>query len=441
MGLALSQMNRNVLKLAVPSILANVTVPLVGIVDLAVAGRLGDASMIGGVAIATMLFDLLYWNMGFLRIGTGGMVAQAYGARDFKTAMRVFSQGMVTALSISFIILLIQYLFVDIAFSMIKCSPEVEFLSRSYFFVRIWAAPATISIYVFKGFFMGMQNAISPMLVDVTVNLVNFGACVFFALGLKMGFPGIALGTVVAQYTGLLLSCLLTLVYYNKLFKYINIKESMKLVHFKRFFTINSNLFARSICFLFIYTGFTSLSAKYGDMLLAVGTIMMKLMLLYSYFIDGFAYAGEALSGRFIGAKDGDSLRKTVRVIFIWCFWIAAVSTIVYLAAGLPLVKIMTANAQVIDAAGPYLHWLWLMPALSCVGFTWDGIYIGATSTKPILVSMILAVAAFFAVYYLLQPFWGMQALFAGFMAHLIVRSVYLSLKAKTKVFAKAVAM
>ena len=293
-----TNMNRQVLKLAIPSIFANITVPWVGMVDVAIAGRLGEAALIGAVAVASMLFDLLYWNMGFLRVGTSGMVAQAYGKGDFSEAMRVFVQGIFTSLAIAVVIWAIQYLYVDLAFKFIEASPQVESLARDYYFIRIWAAPATLSLYVFKGFFIGMQNAVRPMAVDVTINVTNLVASIFFSLYTGMGFKGIAMGTVVAQYAGLILSIFFMLTGYRDYFKYISIKSSMALSNIKKFFVLNSNLFIRSICFLFIYTGFTSLSAKYGDVLLAVCTIIMKLMMLFSYFIDGFAYAGDALSGR-----------------------------------------------------------------------------------------------------------------------------------------------
>ena len=199
-------MNKTVLKLAVPSILANITVPLVGMADTAIAGRIGDASVLGGVAIASMLFDLLYWNMGFLRMGTGGMVAQAYGRRDFRDAMNVYALGMATAFAFAFLFLVLQYLYVEVAFRFIECSPQVEALAREYFFIRIWAAPATLSLNVFKGFFIGMQNAVSPMAVDVTVNITNVAASIFFAFYAGMGFSGIAWGTLVAQYAGMALA-------------------------------------------------------------------------------------------------------------------------------------------------------------------------------------------------------------------------------------------
>lgn len=428
-------MNRQVLKLAIPSIFANITVPLVGMVDVAIAGRLGEAALIGAVAVATMLFDLLYWNMGFLRVGTSGMVAQAYGKGDFEEAMRVFVQGIFTSVIITLIIWSIQYLYVDLAFKFIEASPQVEKLAREYYFIRIWAAPATLSLYVFKGFFIGMQNAVRPMAVDVTINLTNLAASIFFSLYAGMGFKGIAAGTVVAQYTGLVLSIIFMFTGYRRYFKYINLKSSIALSSIKRFFVLNSNLFIRSICFLFIYTGFTSLSAQYGDVLLAVCTIMMKLMMLFSYFIDGFAYAGEALAGRYIGAKDRDSLVRSVKVIFVWSLSIGVVSTLVYLVAGEPLVRMLTDNQQVIDASRPFLPWLLVMPVVSCAAFTWDGIFIGATASIAIRNSMIYAVVAFYICYFALNGSIGVQSLWVAYMVHLVVRTAYLSGTAKKEVF------
>lgn len=428
-------MNRTVLKLAIPSILANITIPLVGMVDTAIAGRLGDASVLGGIAISSMLFDLLYWNMGFLRMGTGGMVAQAYGRRDFKEAMNIFALGMGTAFAFAALFLLLQYLYVEAAFTFIECSERVESLAREYFFIRIWAAPATLSLNVFKGFFIGMQNAVSPMAVDVTVNLTNLVASLFFALYAGLGFSGIAWGTLVAQYMGFILSLALLFIYYRKLFHYIDFRNNVKLKDIRRFFILNADLFIRSLSFLFIYAGLTSLAAHYGDLALAVSSIMMKLMLLYSYFIDGFAYAGEALAGRFIGARDGKSLVRAVKVIFVWCVGIGVVSTFGYWVGGEALVRFMAKDADVIAESAKYLPWLLIMPLVSCVAFTWDGIFIGATATKAIRNSMLWAVVGFFASYFLLNGSIGVQSLWVGYMVHLIIRTFYLSAVAKREVF------
>ncbi|NCB19160.1 MAG: MATE family efflux transporter [Bacteroidia bacterium] len=431
-------MNRKVLKLAGPSILANITVPLVGMVDVAIAGRLGDAASIGAIAVATMLFDLLYWNMGFLRVGTGGLAAQAYGRRDFRDAFRVLVQALGTALTAALFIWVIQIIYLETAFLIVDTSPSTEQFARTYFNIRIWAAPATLSLFVFKGWFIGMQNTISPMVVDVTVNVTNLLASIFFALGLNMGIAGIALGTLAAQYIGLILAMALMYIYYRKLFHYIRIRGNLKIRQMKSFFVLNGNLFIRSTSLLLVYAGFTGLSAKYGDNLLAVSTIMMKLMLLYSYFIDGFAYAGEALTGRYIGAKDPNSLKKAIKVLFVWTFIIAFVSTIAYAFADESLFRLMTNNEEVIMTARQFFPWLLVVPLFSCVAFILDGIFIGATASAAIRDTMLVSAGSFFAVYYVFQGNIGLHALFAAYMMHLIVRTVMMSLLIKKDVMGKA---
>lgn len=432
-------MNKKILRLAGPSILANITVPLVGMADLAIAGRLGDAAAIGGVAIGTMLFDLLYWNLGFLRVGTGGKAAQAYGKRDFRESVKILVQSIGTALLAALFLLIIQYFYILGAFALLHTTPQVEEMAKEYFFIRIWAAPATLSLFAFKGWFIGMQNTVSPMVTDIVVNVFNIALSILFALPLQMGIAGIALGTVAAQYIGIITAVLLMTRYYKKLFKYINLKASLKLKEMKDFFILNGNLFLRSASLLLVYTGFTALSAAYGDKLLAVSTIMMKLMLLYSYMVDGFAYAGEALTGRYVGARDLFSLKKAVKLLFVWTFVIAGISTFAYLFAGEPIFRLLTNNADVLEASAPFMPWLLLVPVISCVAFMWDGIYIGATAASAIRNTMISSAALFFITYYATKGFIGIQALYLAYSVHLIVRSVMMTIMAKKEVYGKLV--
>lgn len=430
-------MNRRILRLAIPSIFANITVPLVGMVDIAISGRLGDVAAIGAIAVGSMLFDLLYWNFGFLRVGTGGLTAQAIGRRSLKDAMKYFTQGISTALVSALFLIAIQWIFVEGAFLFIDCTPEVETLSRKYFFIRIWAAPATLSLFVFKGWFIGMQNTVSPMAVDIFVNVVNLVASFVLGLHTPMGFAGIALGTVIAQYSGLLLAMVLMVLYYRKLFRYVDIWNDIKFKYMKTFYVLNVNLFFRSLCFMLIYCGFTSIAAKYGDTELAVSSIIMKLLMLYSYFLDGFAYAGEALTGKYIGARDKVSLVTAVKYLFGWTALLVLVSTVAYWGAGEWMVSLMTTEQSVIDASAPYLIWLILMPLFSCAAFMWDGIYIGATASVAIRNCMVWACVAFYVTYFALKGELGMQALYCAYFAHILVRAIYMTAFAKKEVFAK----
>lgn len=438
--------NKEILKLAIPSILANITVPIVGMVDIAVAGHLDTqaATMIGGIAIGTMLFDLLYWNFGFLRVGTGGLTAQAFGRGDRKECARIFTRAVGIAMACAFALIAIQWIFVKAAFLVVDCTPEVQELASRYFFIRIWAAPATLSLMAFKGWFIGMQDSVSPMVTDLVVNGMNVLMSFVLALGVGaigyegMGFAGIAAGTVVAQYSGLLTAVLLLLFKYQKntisTLCRADLKDVFKGSETRRFFVMNTDLFVRSLCFIAIYIGFTVISARYGDLLLAVSSIMMKLLMIFSYFTDGFAYAGEAMTGKYIGAKDGAMLRQTVKWTFVWSMGIAVIFMGIYQFAGVPLLRMMTSDPTVVEASKEYLPWLLLMPVIGCAAFTWDGIYIGATASKAIRNSMLWAVVGFAVVWFagilflnrFVQP---IHLLMAAYFAHLLARTVYLSVR------------
>ena len=458
----MKSINKDILKLAIPSILANITVPVVGMVDVAVAGHLGAdaATMIGGIAIGSMLFDLLYWNFGFLRIGTGGLAAQAYGKGDRMECAKVFSRSVGIAFSCALFLIAVQWLFVKAAFLFVDCTPEVQELASRYFFIRIWAAPATLSLMAFKGWFIGMQDSVSTMVTDLVVNSMNILMSIVLALGFRigdlayegMGFAGVAVGTVVAQWTGLLTATGILLYKYRRnTFAFLDIsglRDLFKGYETRRFFVMNTDLFIRSLCFIAIYIGFTVISAKYGDLLLAVSSILMKILMIFSYFTDGFAYAGEALTGRYIGAGDKAMVRSTVKWTFVWSMSIAAIFIGIYHFAGVPIVKMMTSDQSVIEMSQAFLPWLLLMPVVGCAAFTWDGIYIGATASKAMRDSMLWAVAAFVAVWgagvtvlgkmpvsgTASYDVWAVHVLMAAYFSHLLARTIYLSVRYKSQV-------
>ena len=399
-----------------------------------------------------MLFDLLYWNFGFLRVGTGGLAAQAYGRGDRKECARILARALGIALACALVLIAIQWIFVKAAFMVVDSSPEVQALATKYFYIRIWAAPATLSLMALKGWFIGMQDSVSPMATDMTVNGMNVLMSIVLALGFTigglhyegMGFAGVAAGTVVAQYSGLFVALSLLLWKYRRnTLAVMPLKELRGLFkgdETRRFFVMNADLYVRSLCFIAIYIGFTVISARYGDVLLAVSSILMKLLMIFSYFTDGFAYAGEALTGRYIGAKDSLMVSQTVRWTFVWSMSIALVFMGIYHFAGVPMLRMMTSDPVVVDAAVGYLPWLLLMPVAGCAAFTWDGIYIGATASKEMRNSMLWATVSFAALWaagiLILQavapdsPSYGriaMHILMAAYFAHLLARTVYLT--------------
>ncbi len=433
--------NREVLRLALPSILANLTVPLVGMVDIAIAGHLdaSAAALIGGISVGTLMFDILYWNFGFLRAGTGGMCAQAYGRGDWADCADNLTRGVGLAFGIALALILLQWPFQKLMFLFVNCSDEVRSLALAYFRIRIWAAPATLSLMAVRGWFIGMQDTFSSMLTDLCVNLGNvlFSLILTFGIpgtGLEgIGFSGIAWGTVTAQYGGLL--CAGAIIF----FKFRNVVNRRTLSlrtafgsgKLRHFFTVNTDLFVRSVCLIIVYLGFTSISARFGDTLLAACSIMLKLLLVFSYFTDGFAFAGEALTGRFTGMRDENGVRRAVRCTFAWSMGIGLVFIGINYFAGVPTLRLMTSDATVVEAAAAFLPWLVFIPPVGCPAFTWDGIYTGATATGTMRNSNIGCVVAFFAVWFaglrLLEPEGAAAAhlLFAAYYAHLIFRSAY----------------
>jgi MATE family multidrug resistance protein len=428
-------LDREILRLALPSILANITVPLVGMVDLAVAGHLGSpgeaATLIGGVSVGTMLFDLLYWNFGFLRVGTGGLTAQAYGREDWQGTRVILFRGVVLALLIAALILVLQWPFVHLALYVTHGSDAVRELALRYFFIRIWAAPATLSLMSIKGWFIGMQDTVSSMATDLVVNVVNIVASVI--LGRWIGFAGIAWGTVIAQFTGLAFAGVL--IARRMPPGKGGIRQAVSGADLGAFLTMNGNLFVRSLCMVAIYVGFTMISARYGDLVLAVGAILMKLLLLFSFFTDGFAYAAEALVGKFIGRRDIPAVKMTVRHVFVWSMGVGMFFVLVYLFGSDPAFRVLTSDAQVVQAARPFYFWLLLMPPIGCAAFTWDGVFVGATASRSLRNSLVWALVAFFGLWFFgyavrggsLLPEEALHLLLAAYFAHLMVRTLYLS--------------
>ena len=441
----MTSVNKEILRLAVPSILANITIPLVGIVDTAIVGHLSDATAIGGIAIGTMLFDLLYWNFGFLRIGTSGLTAQAYGKGQRGQVLstkipdecrKILMQSLTIALTAALAIWAIQWLFVTAVLAVVPCSEEVASVAREYFYVRIWAAPATLSLFTCKGWFIGMQDTRSSMLVDLTVNLVNIAASIILSLGIGtwegLGFSGIALGTVIAQWTGFVLALAICRFRYG-----IRVSTTSKSDADSGFLKLNADLTVRSLCMTGIYLGYTIIAGRQGETLLACANIMMNLLMIFSYFTDGFAYAGEALAGRFIGERNPVMLHRSVKGTFLWSMGVAGIWVLIYLATGMPMLRMMTDDPTVLEACRQFLPWLAVMPVAGCAAFTWDGIYVGGTASAAIRNSMIWALAVFLAVWFtakLLDPgfFSGSAAihmLIGAYFAHLAARAVYLTVR------------
>lgn len=415
-------MNRKILQLAIPSIVSNITVPLLGLVDVAIVGHLGSASYIGAIAVGGMLFNMIYWIFGFLRMGTSGMTAQVYGKRDLTEVVRTLLRAVGVGLLISLGLWILQSPILRGAFVLIDATEEVKRWASLYFNICIWGAPAILGLYGFGGWFIGMQNSRFPMFIAITQNIVNIAAslCFVFVLGMKV--EGVALGTLIAQYAGLFMAFALWLKYYGRLKAYIDWNGLWGGEEMRRFFSVNSDIFFRTLCLVAVTTFFTSTGARQGDVILAVNTLLMQLFTLFSYIMDGFAYAGEALAGRFIGAKNDVGLRRCIRLLFLWGIGLSLSFTILYAFLGRDFLGLLTNDTSVIEASGDYFYWVLAIPLCGFSAFLWDGIFIGATATRQMLYSMLVASATFFIIYYLFYRSMGNHALWMAFLGYLSLR-------------------
>lgn len=420
----MTRTDRQILHIALPSIVSNITVPLLGLIDVSIVGHLGAASYIGAIAVGGMLFNMIYWLFGFLRMGTGGLTAQAYGRHDLEEVTRILLRSLSISLLLALALLLLQYPIRNIAFMCMDTSEEVRQLATLYFHICIWGAPATLGLYGFTGWYIGMQNSRFPMFIAITQNIVNIAASLFFVFVLKMKVEGVALGTLVAQYAGLGMACLLWLAYYRPLRKYLRQKALFDRTEMKRFFQVNRDIFIRTLCLIAVTVFFTSTGAAYGDVVLAVNALLMQLFTLFSYFMDGFAYAGEALSGKYIGAKDDQSLRLTIRHLFKWGIALSLLFTLLYGAGGKSFLGLLTNDTSVISASEEYIYWVLAIPLAGFSAFLLDGICIGATATHLMLRSMLVASASFFLLYYGLHDTLGNHALWMAFIVYLALRGV-----------------
>lgn len=420
----MTRTDRQILHIALPSIVSNITVPLLGLIDVSIVGHLGAASYIGAIAVGGMLFNMIYWLFGFLRMGTGGLTAQAYGRHDLQEVTRILLRSLSISLLLALALLLLQYPIRNIAFMCMDTSEEVRQLATLYFHICIWGAPATLGLYGFTGWYIGMQNSRFPMFIAITQNIVNIAASLFFVFVLKMKVEGVALGTLVAQYAGLGMACLLWLTYYRPLRKYLRQKALFDRAEMKRFFQVNRDIFFRTLCLIAVTVFFTSTGAAYGDVVLAVNALLMQLFTLFSYFMDGFAYAGEALTGKYIGAKDNQSLRLTIRHLFKWGIALSLLFTLLYGAGGKSFLGLLTNDTSVISASEEYIYWVLAIPLAGFSAFLLDGICIGATATHLMLRSMLVASASFFLLYYGLHDTLGNHALWMAFIVYLALRGI-----------------
>ncbi len=418
-------MNKAILRLALPSIVSNITIPLLGMIDIAIAGRIGDDSTIGALAIGTAIFNFIYWNFAFLRMGTSGLAAQAYGAGNKREGAAILGRSLLVALAIALVLLVFNRPIGRLAMKIMEGgSQEMMALAAEYFYARIWAAPAAIGIFSLHGWLTGMQDTTTPMVVSIVNNIINVAASLWFVFGLDMGVAGIAWGTVVAQYVALAITLLIIALRYGDYVRAIDFREIFHLEPLVRFFRINSDAFLRTLCVCTVYTCFTAFSARFGDTILATNELLMQLFMLFSYMLDGFCYAAESLTGRFIGERNRERLRRCNRLLLVWCAGVALLYIVAYIFWWQPILSIFTSSPTIMACAEEYIWWIVMVPLVGFIPFLIDGILIGATKTRIMRNTTFFALVAFFVLFFALEGLLDNRALWIAFIGFIVVRFV-----------------
>lgn len=420
----MNERNRQILKIAVPSIVSNITVPLLGLVDVAIVGHLGSAAYIGAIAVGGMMFNVIYWIFGFLRMGTSGMTSQALGRHDLCETAAMLLRSVGIAMAVALALIALQTPLRRLALGIMQPSADVASLAAIYFDILIWGAPAMLGLFSLTGWFIGMQNSRIPMAIAISQNIMNIGASTLLVFGLGMKVDGVATGTLIAQYGGFFMGLALCLKHYSRLRAHIIWSRILRRDIMAHFFHVNRDIFLRTLCLVSVMLFFTSAGSWQGDIVLAVNTLLMQFYMLFSYVMDGFAYAGEALSGRHYGGRNRTALASTVSHLFRWGWGLAAVFTAVYAAGGDAFLSLLTDEPSVVTASHAYYYWALAIPVAGAAAFVWDGVFIGCTATRGMLISMAVAASSFFIVYFSTRNVMGNHGLWLAFITFISLRGI-----------------
>lgn len=437
-------MNKQILHIALPSIVSNITVPLLGLVDVAITGHMGDAHYMAAIAVGSMIFNITYWLFAFLRFGTGGMTAQAYGAAytegatgDKLEVCRILMQSQLTCLLCSLSLVLLQWPVFQLAMWFLSPGEDIIGLVRTYYYILIWGTVPSLAMYAFNGWFVGMQNTKIPMCVSITQNIVNILVSLCLVYVFHMKIEGVALGTLAAQWCGVFMALLLLRLKYRHILQGAKWSGMVKLSDLKRFFAVNRILFYRTLFLVAVNLYVIEAGARSGADILAVNSVLMQLFILYTYVMDGFAFAAEALCGKFYGALDAINFRLALRGVWRWALALTTAYTLLYIVGSDTFLSLLTNDDTIRTVAKPYLPWAWAIPFCGVAAFVWDGVFVGLTETKGMMWGTMSGAIAFFIIYITLFPLMHNHALWLAFNAYLFMRGVaqWVIWKRKTPAF------
>lgn len=429
--------NREILRLSIPAIVSNITVPLLGLCDTAVSGHLGSEVFLAAIAVGAMMLNVMVSLLVFLRMGTTGMTATAFGASDDAGVRRVFTRAFILGTGLGLAMVILQVPLERLMLAIISPEEEVRRYAESYFEIRVWGMPAMLGVMAVSGWFVGMQNTVAPMAVAVVMNILNIVLSYLLVFHTGTGFAGVAWGTAISNWAGLLMALIWARRFRRGHKLFCPRREIFAGDGMRRFFNVNGNLFIRSACIMAVSLGVTSAGARLGAMTLAVNVVMMQFFTLFSYFMDGFAFSGEALIGRWSGAGNREMLKRSVRALLIWSLGVAALFTLLYVVGVVPFSGLITDSADVVAGVSRMRLWLWILPAVSVWAFIYDGFFVGITDTGKMALATIVASAAFYLIAFgrgVVDNRW----LWTAFLIYLFMRGVILAIIWRRKSYADA---
>ncbi|MBB5192757.1 MATE family multidrug resistance protein [Silvimonas terrae] len=415
-----------VLGLAIPIALANLTQPLLAAVDTAMAGHMADTSAIGGVALGGVFFNFVFWGFGFLRMGTTGLVAQAWGARKLEDLRDNLWRAMLLALAIGVAILLLRGPLIGFTIQLLGGTYTVQADAITYTHARIWSAPLVLANFVVLGYLLGVQRVRQALALQLWVNLVNVVAVLLFVRQWQWGIAGIGYATACADLAGFLAGLAVLARLLPRGLPPLRLAHLLHAAPLKRLALINRDIFLRTMLLLGSFGWFAHAGARQGDVILAANALLMNFQTFMAYGLDGLAHAVEALTGEAIGARQRDMLIRAIRISALWSGMLALVFTLVYAIAGNDIVVLLTNQEPIRTAAAQFLPWAVLMPVVSVWGFLMDGVYIGATRTRDLRLCMFVCTACFLLLAVLLQEAWGNHGLWLAMTLFMGLRGVTL---------------
>jgi MATE family multidrug resistance protein len=414
--------HRTVLAIAVPVMISNVSTPLLGLVDTGVVGQIPNPSYIGAVAVGSLIFTFVFWAFGFLRMGTTGLTAQAFGADDGAEVAATLGRALLIAIGVGALLLFLQWPIREAAFAVLDGSAEVETFARGYFDIRIWSAPATLANYALLGWFIGLGRTDIGLVLQLLLNLTNIALDLVFVLGLGWGAQGVAAGTLIAEVVAAIAGIAIALRCLRAFGGRAPLAQLLIPTKLKRMLAVNADIMIRSLALICVFVWFVANGAVQGDAILAANAVLMNFVSLAAFFLDGLAFAAEALVGRAIGAAQRAGLLAAVRITTFWAVGLAVVLTAVLLVFGPTFIDLVTVAVDVRVAARTYLSWAAFVPILGVWAFQLDGIFIGATRTADMRNAALATLAIYLVAGWLLQPF-GNHGLWGALYVSYLVRA------------------